>query len=93
MTTEVTKRASARIAPGSLRQLGLPAYAMSRVAGKVTGTRPPAIFTILGRAKGLYWGWLHFAGRLMPFGSLPRRESELAILRGVGTAAGPPRRA
>lgn len=93
MTTEVTKQASARIAPGSLRQLGLSAYAMSRVAGKVTGTRPPAIFTTLGRAKGLYWGWLHFAGRLMPFGSLPRRESELAILRGVGTAAGPPRRA
>ncbi|MBD2758514.1 carboxymuconolactone decarboxylase family protein [Yimella sp. cx-573] len=72
---------SARITPGSLRQLGIPAFAMSRVAGKVTGTTPPAIFTTLGRAKGLYWGWLHFAARLMPFGSLPRRESELVILR------------
>lgn len=72
---------SARITPGSLRQLGLPAFAMSRIAGKVTGTTPPAIFTTLGHAKGLYWGWLHFAARLMPFGSLPRRESELVILR------------
>lgn len=71
----------ARISPGSLKQLGLGAYAMSRVAGKVTGTTPPAIFTTLGRAKGLYWGWLHFAARLMPFGSLPRRDSELVILR------------
>lgn len=74
-------RSTARIAPGGLRQLGPAAYAMSRVAGRVTGTTPPAIFTTLGRAKGLYWGWLHFAGRLMPFGSLPRRESELVILR------------
>lgn len=72
---------TARISPGSLRDLGVAAYAMSRVAARVTGTNPPAIFTTLGRARGLYWGWLHFAGRLMPFGSLPRRESELVILR------------
>lgn len=72
---------SARIPPGGLRDIGLPAYVMSRAAGRVTGTRPPAIFTTLARARGLYWGWLHFAGRLMPFGRLPRRESELVILR------------
>ena len=80
MSTDA-KSAVARISPGTLKELGAPAFAMSRIAGKVTGTKPPAIFTTLGRAKGLYWGWLHFAARLMPFGSLPRRESELVILR------------
>lgn len=70
-----------RIAPGGVRELGLPIWALSRIAGRVTNTEPPAIFTTLGRGRGLFWGWLHFAGRLMPGGSLPRRHTELAILR------------
>lgn len=72
---------SPRIGPGNLRQLGPAAYAFSRVAGRVTGTEPPAIFTTLGRARRTYWAWMTFAGALMPFGHLPRRESELVILR------------
>ena len=72
---------SARIGPGSRRDLGLPIWAFSRLAGRATGTAPPAIFTTLGRGRGLFWGWLHFAGRLMPGGRLPRRETELVILR------------
>lgn len=76
---------TARIGPGSLRELGPLGWSFSRAAGKVTGTEPPAIFTTLGRTKGLFTGWLHFAGRLMPFGSLERRESELVILT-VATA-------
>lgn len=76
-----------RIAPGTRRELGLPIWAFSRLAGRVTRTRPPAIFTTLGRGRGLFWGWLHFAGRLMPGGRLPRRETELVILR-VATLRG-----
>ena len=72
---------SARIAPGGRRELGLPIWLFSRLAGRVTRTQPPAIFTTLGRGRGLFWGWLHFAGRLMPGGRLPRRETELVILR------------
>ena len=71
---------TARIAPGDLKDLGPIRWGFSRAAGKVTGTEPPAIFTTLGRTKGLFTGWLHFAGRLMPFGSLQRRESEMVIL-------------
>lgn len=71
---------TARIAPGDLKDLGPARWAFARAAGKVTGTEPPAIFTTLGRTKGLFTGWLHFAGRLMPFGSLQRRESEMVIL-------------
>lgn len=78
---------SARIAPGGVRETGPVIWAFGRLAGRVTGTEPPAIFTTLGRTKGLFTGWLHFAGRLMPFGSLGRRESELVILT-VATARG-----
>lgn len=72
---------NARIAPGGVRELGPAIWAFSRISGRVTGTRPPAIFTTLGRGRGLFWGWLHFAGRLMPGGKLPRRETEMVILR------------
>jgi alkylhydroperoxidase family enzyme len=57
------------------------AWVFSRLAGRAMGTEPPAIFTTLGRTRGLFWGWLHFASRLMPGGKLSRRESELVILR------------
>ncbi|MCW2784320.1 MAG: carboxymuconolactone decarboxylase [Marmoricola sp.] len=70
-----------RIAPGGLRELGLPIWSFSRLAGRVTKTAPPAIFTTLGRGKGLFWGWLFFASQLMPGGKLPRRETEMVILR------------
>ena len=61
--------------------------AFAAVAGRVTGTEPPAVFLTLGRNRRLFWGWLHFAGTLMPGGRLPRRETELVILR-VATLCG-----
>ena len=70
-----------RIQPGGRRELGLPIWLFSRVAGRVTRTGPPRIFTTLGRHRRLFWGWLHFAGRLMPGGRLPRIDTELVILR------------
>jgi alkylhydroperoxidase family enzyme len=70
-----------RISPGGLRELGLPIWAFTRLAGRVTRTDPPRIFTTLGRHHGLFWGWLHFAGKLMPGGTLPRIDTELVILR------------
>jgi AhpD family alkylhydroperoxidase len=70
-----------RVAPGGVRELGPVIWAFSRISGRVTGTKPPAIFTTLGRGRGLFWGWLHFAGKLMPGGKLPRRETEMVILR------------
>jgi len=59
----------------------VPAWVFAALAGRVTGTRPPNLFLTLGRHKPLFWGWLLFAGRLMPGGRLRRRESELCILR------------
>lgn len=70
-----------RIAPGGLRELGLVNYAFCTVAGRVIGGERPHVFTTLGRQRRLFRGWLHFSGRLMPGGLLPRHESELVILR------------
>lgn len=70
-----------RIAPGTRRQIGVPAWVFATIAGRVTGTTPPNLFLTLGRHRKLFRGWLRFAGRLMPGGTLPRRESELVILR------------
>jgi len=72
---------AARIAPGGRSEVGLFTWTVSRVAGRVGGTGPPNLFLTLGRHRRLFRGWLRFAGRLMPGGKLPRRETELAILR------------
>lgn len=76
-----------RVAPGGVREAGLLVSGFARLAGRVTGTEPPAVFLTLGRHRRLFWGWLLFAGSLMPGGRLPRRETELVILR-VGTLTG-----
>jgi AhpD family alkylhydroperoxidase len=72
---------SPRITPGGRRDVGLFAYGFARVAGLVTRSNPPNLFLTMGRAPKLFRGWLRFAGRLMPGGRLPRRDTELVILR------------
>lgn len=70
-----------RIAPGERRDVGLFTWVFGMVAGRAMRTGPPNIFMTLGRHRPLFRGWLRFAGRLMPRGKLPRRETELVILR------------
>ena len=70
-----------RVAPGGLRETGPFAWGFSLIAGRVMGTRPPNLFRTLGRHPSLFRGWLMFAGRMMPRGKLPRRDTELVILR------------
>ena len=70
-----------RIAPGNRSQLGLVNAGIARMAGLATRGEPPRIFTTLGRHRGLFRRWLWFAGALMPGGKLPRRDTELIILR------------
>src|SRR3954452_13847180 len=70
-----------RIDPGGRKEIGLPLWLFARAGGIVSRTNPPNLFTTLGRNRGLFRGWLGFARKLMPFGKLPRRESEIVILR------------
>lgn len=73
--------AAPRILPGDRRAVGSLAWVVARISGLVTGTTPPNLFLVLGRHRKLFRGWLRFAGRLMPGGTLPRRETELVIVR------------
>ena len=70
-----------RIAPGTRAEVGALNWAIAWLGGRATGGRPPNLFLTLGRHRGLFRGWLWFAGRLMPGGRLPRRDTELVILR------------
>jgi len=70
-----------RITPGDRRDVGLVNWIISSVSGRVAGTGPPNLFLTLGRNRGLFRGWLFFAGRMMPGGRLPRQDTELVILR------------
>ena len=70
-----------RIAPGGRRDVGLFDVGLRAVAGAVVGTEPQKLFLTMGRHRRLFRGWLRFAGRLMPGGKLPRRDTELVILR------------
>jgi AhpD family alkylhydroperoxidase len=70
-----------RIEPGDRRAVGLLTWGFAQLAGRVSRTEPPKLFLTLGRHGGLFRGWLMFAGRLMPGGKLPRRDTELVILR------------
>jgi alkylhydroperoxidase family enzyme len=73
---------AARIPPGTSRQTGVLNALIARGIGLGAGTEgPPALFTTLGRHRRLFRPWLRFAARLMPRGTLPRRDAELVILR------------
>ncbi|HET7736155.1 MAG TPA: carboxymuconolactone decarboxylase family protein [Nocardioidaceae bacterium] len=70
-----------RITSGGVREVGPVIRGFAALAGRVMGTQDPQVFLVLGRTRRLFWGWLLFAGGLMPGGTLPRRETELVILR------------
>ncbi|MFG1790159.1 carboxymuconolactone decarboxylase family protein [Nocardia sp. NPDC049149] len=70
-----------RIAPGRFRELGPINWVVWQVLSRAAGTEDAHLFSTLGRTRGLFRGWLHYSGKLMPGGRLPRHESELVILR------------
>jgi AhpD family alkylhydroperoxidase len=71
-----------RVAPGTPAEIGPVNTLITRAIWRASRTdRPPNLFTTLARRRGLFRGWLMFAGRLMPGGTLPRKDTELVILR------------
>ena len=70
-----------RISPGSRAQIGLVNSLVTQVMGLMTRSGPPNVFTTLARHRGLFRRWMIFASGLMPFGRLPRADTELVILR------------
>lgn len=75
-----------KIAPLSVDKMSWPMRALMWGAGKFgkerTGTDAvPDVFLLLLNHQHLFWQWLQFASRLMPFGSLDRGDTEIVILR------------
>ncbi|GAA4641270.1 carboxymuconolactone decarboxylase family protein [Gordonia humi] len=70
-----------RVSPGTFGDLGPINWLVVRAMSIATGTDNAHIFATLGRSKGLFRGWLHFSSRMMPFGELSRRETEMIIIR------------
>jgi alkylhydroperoxidase family enzyme len=70
-----------RIPSARPRELGPLARAVAEISGRITGSGPPNIFTTLGQHPRLFRAWLYYSAHLMPFGRLPRRDTELVILR------------
>ena len=64
-----------------MRELGPINWVVVKAMSLATSTENAHIFATLGRSKGLFRGWLHFSSRMMPFGELGRRESEMIIIR------------
>ena len=75
-----------RLTPIALSGLRWPLRTLLRLGArwgsKRTGsTVVPDVFLLLLRHPHLFWAWLRFASKLMPFGTLDRRDAELVILR------------
>jgi alkylhydroperoxidase family enzyme len=70
-----------RIPSARPRELGPLARIVAELSGRLTHGTPPNIFTTLGQHPRLFRAWLYYSAQLMPFGRLPRRDTELVILR------------
>ena len=70
-----------RVLPGGLRELGPVNHLLGRVLSRGAGVREAHLFTTLGRHRSLFRLWLAYSGALMLRGRLPRRETELVVLR------------
>ena len=71
-----------RVAPASREEMGFVNALVCGAIGRGAGIgMTPRVFSTLARHRRLFRAWLRFAGRLMPGGKLPRRDTELVILR------------
>jgi AhpD family alkylhydroperoxidase len=70
-----------RIPDGGFRQLGVVNWVFCKFAARAAGVPQVHLFTTLGQHKRLFWSWVPFSGMLLGFGKLPRRDTELVILR------------
>ncbi|CAN5870687.1 carboxymuconolactone decarboxylase family protein [soil metagenome] len=70
-----------RIPPGTRRELGVVGWLFSRFAARVWGVPEFHLFTVLLHHRRLFWTWGPFSGLLLNRGRLPKRDTEIAILR------------
>jgi len=73
--------ATPRIAPPPPAERGLFFRTVAQASRLFGRAQVPDVFSMLHINPRLFWGWLYFASRLMPFGRLPARDREKLILR------------
>jgi alkylhydroperoxidase family enzyme len=73
--------APVRVVPADVRKLRPLARVTALGSARVLRSEPANIFRVLGRHPSLFRAWLRFSSKLMPRGTLPRRDAELVILR------------
>ncbi|MBK9259796.1 MAG: carboxymuconolactone decarboxylase family protein [Polyangiaceae bacterium] len=71
----------ARISPGGFFDLGPINWILCRLISLGAGAKDAHLFSTLARQRSLFRGWLSFASRMMPGGTISRHETELVILR------------
>lgn len=67
-------------APG-LRDLGVVNWVLCKLAARRESVPRMHLFTTLGQHRRMMWFWLPFGGILLYGGRLPKRDTELVILR------------
>jgi AhpD family alkylhydroperoxidase len=72
---------SPRIPSGDRRQLGVFGWLFCKLSARVWGVPQLHLFTVLAEHKRLFWSWAPFNGTLLYRGRLPKRDTELVILR------------
>lgn len=70
-----------RLPAPPVAQRGMAFRALSRLSGWFGRPQLPAIFPVFNINPRLFWAWLFFASRLMPYGRLPAATREKLILR------------
>lgn len=73
--------AQVRLPPPPPRERGWLFRSVSATSRLFGRSELPDVFPVIHRNPRLFWGWLFFASRLMPWGRLPAKVREKAILR------------
>ena len=66
---------------GTVREVGVLGWLYCKLAARNQRVPQTHVFTTLAQHKRLFWAWLPFGGVLLGFGKLPKRDTELVILR------------
>jgi alkylhydroperoxidase family enzyme len=74
-------RVEPRVRSGRFKELGPFNWLVWRVISRGMGVSDAHLFGTLGRARGVFRGWLYYSATLMPGGKLSAFEREIMILR------------
>lgn len=73
--------ATPRLSAPPAKQRGLLFRGVSRLSRTLGRNDVPDVISVLHINPRLFWAWLFFASRMMPYGRLPPRQREMLILR------------